>query len=69
MGVTTVQLTAKRWKLVQIFGAGIILVGASVAVIGMATRQRPLWIIGAVIVASGLGVYGAGSTAAWWHHG
>lgn len=78
---TLIEQTAKRWKLVQLIGAGIILFGIVLVVValvlvvnGLGWHRTPsfvnpfLW-IGYVSMGVGLVVVTVGLVAAWWHHG
>jgi hypothetical protein len=70
----TIELTAKRWKMLQLIGVGVVLGAAClmylVAIaVGDATLGRVLWATLAVAAVAGVGLYLYAAICAWWHHG
>lgn len=63
----TVELTAKKWKLIQLIGMAVF---AVFGVLTLVTADHPFmgWPCAALTV-GGAGVYVAGRVMAWWHHG
>ena len=67
--VLTVEATAKRWKAIQLAGAGIITVGLiCLAFFMSAGSELPLRVTGLILFA-GLCTTIYGTFMAWWHHG
>lgn len=64
-----VEATAKRWKVIQLYGAVICLVGVLLTGLSISLFSSPLAIAAAVVCATGLGTIITGRTLAWWHHG
>jgi hypothetical protein len=67
-----IEQTSKTWKLIQLIGGAILLLGVVLLVVPMTKKgdivlkdQMP----GIVVSAIGLITYGVGKMAAWWHHG
>ena len=67
--VQTIEQTAKRWKLLQLIGGAGIVLGVLVALLGIVTEVRPLFVLALVIVTPASGIYLYGRMAAWWYHG
>lgn len=66
--VQTIEATAKKWKMVQIAGMIILIIGifsCSAATV----RSDGSYGIGTTIPWIGLVVFLFGRIAAWWHHG
>jgi len=68
--ITTIQRTAKRWKLLQIIGFLIALVGAAMTVsaMGDAHRNEPFARASMMTLGAGLGAVLLAKAGAWWHH-
>ena len=67
--VVTVEATAKKWKAVQLAGAGIITAGLICLAFFMSAGSGwPLRVTGLILFA-GLCITIYGSFMAWWHHG
>lgn len=64
-----IEQTAKKWKAIQLAGAGVCLVGIALTALAISLFSSPLAIAAAVICAGGLGTIITGRTLAWWHHG
>ena len=64
-----IEATAKRWKLLQISGAGGMLAGVLITALAVWSLSVPAIYLGALLFACGLVVYAYAATMAWWHHG
>ena len=73
----SIELTAKRWKVIKVIGASIFLLGAAIVVWGIAPmlHDKPyppgtvkLW-IGGNFTGVGIATVSASDMLAWWHHG
>lgn len=64
-----IEQTAKRWKVIQLAGAGVCLVGIALTALAISLFSSPLAIAAAMICAGGLGTIITGRTLAWWYHG
>lgn len=59
---TPIELTAKKWKAMQLIGVALLIIGV-VARIG----TGDYWWVGVAVI--GLIVYALGRVLAWWNHG
>ena len=77
MEIQTIQLTSKKWKVIQLIGAigaciGSISMGSAVDFISInniTTMNKFLLISGSLLTISGLTVFIVGRIGAWWNHG
>lgn len=67
----TIQATAKRWKLLILLGALVILAGASCIAVAVASEEAGFYLFGGGALLSGAGLVALlfGRFMAWWHHG
>ncbi len=63
------ELTAKKYKAMQIVGVGVGVVGMIVTVSSFATESVPMSLFSASICCTGIAIYLVARTLAWWHHG
>jgi len=66
-GTQTVEMTAKRWKGMQLLGVLGIVLGFTWIFIAIGVESNPG--IGVLSVAVGVGLYILGRGSAWWYHG
>ncbi len=66
---TTIQATAKRYKLQMLLGTLLLCIGVVLIVVAAPNHADGLMVWGAVISALGLAWYFAARLAAWWNHG
>ena len=64
-----IEQTAKRWKVIQLAGAGVCLVGVALTALAISLFNSTLAIAAAVVCAGGVGTIITGRTLAWWYHG
>lgn len=64
---TTIQATAKRYKLHMLLGVAAISVGVVAIVVAEPDGTAMLW--GPLVALLGLAWYGGARLLAWWHHG
>lgn len=67
--VQTIELTSKKFKLVQIIGFLIGLPGGAICLYSLSIKSFALLPFGASIFLVGLLITLAGAVLAWWHHG
>ncbi len=74
-GTTLIEQTAKIWKMIQIVGAGIMLIGiccilfACSGGVGRLESSVTLITVGISTIVVGLSVLTVAKIEAWWHHG
>jgi len=65
-----IEQTAKKWKALQAIGVLLSVIGCVGCIAAATTIDHPApFVVAAVVVAIGLGVYSVARTIAWWHHG
>ncbi|HZU35413.1 MAG TPA: zinc-ribbon domain-containing protein [Gemmataceae bacterium] len=69
-GTVLIEQTSKRWKLMQLIGVLVCLLGAIPFTVFFLLTERPAFLVlaGAVFMI-GFVIWATGSVAAWWHHG
>lgn len=65
----TIELTGKRFKLMQLLGVLGILLGGPGMFIGMQLNDQTIAVISFLALAIGVLLYPAGRVGAWWYHG
>lgn len=67
----TIQKTAKKWKLMILFGAIISVVGLTMVYVGMQEASPSPSLNGAALwtLPIGIGLVLVGKAGAWWNHG
>lgn len=64
-----VELTAKKWKKLQLIGFGIGLIGLPLLFMSLVYQSLLLTGIAGAILLTGIGVIAYARIMAWWHHG
>lgn len=67
--VQTIELTSKKFKIIQIAGFLIGLPGAAICIYAFAMKSVAILSLGGSIFAVGFIVTLIGAVLAWWHHG
>ena len=65
----SIELTAKKYKAMQLIGFAVAAVGMLLLVPGIGLNNGILVTIGAVVLFGGLIANWLGRGLAWWHHG